>query len=143
MPFIRLYSRDVPLDEKRLLAQNLISITLRTFDLRPEERDQITIQFLPRASQNSTGKRSAKPSEVTLEISDHDLRVEKITAFVREATPLLKQSKAVRGQSPIARWLGIRPDESRQVAFQFNEMESSSRSRIDEPFADVPQRKAA
>ena len=134
MPYLRLYSRDVPLVEKRLLAQKLIAITLQAFHLRPEERDTITIQFLPRtahAGQNAPGKRSTV-LEVMLEVSDHDLTVEKVTAFVRQATPLLQTSAAASNRGPISRLLG-RADESRQVTFQFSEMNSKRETASDYP----------
>jgi hypothetical protein len=56
-----------------------------------------------------------------LEVSDHDLTVQKITAFVEAATPILSESTAVKHSSPLARMLGREADPARQVAFEFND----------------------
>jgi hypothetical protein len=42
MPYLRLYSRDMPIDEKRLIAQKLIEITRRTFNMPSEKPNRIT-----------------------------------------------------------------------------------------------------
>jgi hypothetical protein len=34
MPYLRLYSRDVSIEQKRVIAQKLIEVTLRTFARR-------------------------------------------------------------------------------------------------------------
>ena len=49
MPYIRLYSPPLSLLQKRSIAQQLISITERVFQLRPEEYGNINVQFLPKA----------------------------------------------------------------------------------------------
>ncbi len=147
MPYLRLYSRDVPLDEKRELAQKLISITLRAFHLRPEERDQITVQFVRRppkwALHAAPPGRVCEFSEVLLEVANRDLTVEKVTAFVEEAEPVLRQSKAVKGKGPIARLLRLGADPSAQVAFQFDQMDSAEKKSEDDFVVTVPLRKAA
>src|ERR1700742_4833494 len=86
MPYIRLYSRDVPLHEKRWIAQRLISITQHSFHLPPEDVDNITIQFLPlykspamtEVSDNATGQLP----EITLEVSSEELSQEVVSSFV-------------------------------------------------------------
>ncbi len=130
MPYIRLYSREVSLGEKRLLAEKLISITLSALQLRPEERDQITIQFVPRnwSPKSVDSLFRSKEAAAVLEVSDHDLSVHKISAFVEAATPLLSQSAVIGHSSRVARMLGLAPDPSRQIAFQFNEMSSTARN---------------
>ena len=45
MPYLRVYSQAVPIEQKRVIAEKLIEITLRTFHLRAQERNRITIQF--------------------------------------------------------------------------------------------------
>ena len=146
MPFLRLYSRDVPLDEKRLIAQKLISITLHAFHLRPEQRNNITIQFIPRHTSrtiNLPAGTCAQASDVVVEIADHNLTVEKITAFIEAATPMLSHSAAVKPRSRVARLLGIGSDESRQVAFQFSQIHSSPMETVGDSVATLPARKAA
>ena len=147
MPFLRLYSRDVPLDEKRSIAQKLISITIDAFHLTPVDRDLICIQFVPRhrspAAASVLHDEPQQPSEMVLEVLDDDLTVEKITAFVQAATPVLSRSSAASRLSHFARLLGIRLVPSRQVAFQFSEMRSPDRKSGYKSFAPVLERKAA
>ena len=144
MPYIRLYSQEVPLEEKRSIAQQLISITLSTFQLRPEERSQITIQFMPRQlSPWRDASRTSGESAVMLEFSDQHLTAEKISAFVKAATPMLGQSAAVKPRSRIARMLGKKADPARQIAFQFREVRSQGKAASSDRFGPVPMRKAA
>jgi hypothetical protein len=123
MPYIRLYSREVPLAKKRILAEKLITIALGAFRLCPEDRHQITVQFMPQSMSPARFDQLFRRGEksAVLEVSDHELTVEKITAFVEAATPLLSQSVAIRHGGPIARMLGWDTDPARQVAFQFND----------------------
>jgi hypothetical protein len=146
MPYIRLYSRDVPLEEKRLLAQKLISITLRSFQLRPEDREKITIQFLSGhptwAVEDLPPGSSTQPSDVLLELTDPDLTTEKMTAFVEAAAPMLSQAVPARGRGRIARLLGIGDDQSRQVSFQFSNANSQGKGTPVDAIR-VPARSAA
>jgi len=145
MPYIRLYSREVSLGEKRVLAEKLISITLRALQLRPEQRNQITVQFVPRNWSPAAFDALLPSNDATavLEVSDHDLTVQKITAFVEAATPVLSQSSAVKHPGRIARMLGREADPARQIAFQFNDTSSPSGSAYGNAFAPIPVRKAA
>jgi len=128
MPYIRLYSRDVPLHEKRWIAQRLISITQRTFHLLPENADNITIQFLPRykspAVIDATESGSTETPEITLEVSSEQLPAESVSAFVEAAAPMLSHSAAVGRRGHLARLLRMGVDETRQIAFQFNQLNS-------------------
>jgi len=130
MPYIRLYSREVPLAEKRILAEKLIAIALGAFRLRPEERYQITVQFMPRSMSPERFDQLLRKGEksAVLEVSDHELTVDKISAFVEAATPLLSESTAVKHNGPIARILGWERDPARQIAFQFNVSTSAAGS---------------
>jgi len=126
MPYIRLYSREVSLAEKRVLAQKLISATLSAFQLRPEERADITIQFVPRelAPANEESPFSAREPAAVLEVSHHDLTVHNVRAMVEAATPLLGRSAVVPRPGRLAKILGIKPDPARQIGFQFNDLGS-------------------
>ena len=97
MPYIRLYSREVPLAEKRVLAEKLIRITLGAFQLGPEERSNTTVQFVPRqlASGSFDVVFSGDEPAAVLEVSHHDLTVHKIQALVDAATPMLRESTVV------------------------------------------------
>ncbi|HEY1731794.1 MAG TPA: hypothetical protein VGG15_08590 [Terriglobales bacterium] len=128
MPYIRLYSREVPLDEKRWIAQRLISITQRTFHLLPEHAGDITIQFLPRYKSPAIGDAaeggSAGTPEITLEVSSEKMQADVVSAFVEAAAPMLSHSAAVGRRGQLARMLRIGANETRQIAFQFNQLNS-------------------
>ncbi len=145
MPYIRLYSRDVPLEDKRLIAQKLIAITLESFQLNPEDRGKITVQFVPRNRPLTDSDVSSclEPFDAVVEVADHDLTVEKISAFIEAATPVLSQSAAVAVKNRFARLLGFRANESRQVAFQFSDMKVEGESVRRVSTAGFPVRKAA
>jgi hypothetical protein len=143
MPYIRLYSREVSLAEKRMLAEKLIRITLGAFQLGPEERSNTTVQFVPRdlASGSFDSAFNADEPSAVLEVSHHDLTVHKIQALVEAATPVLQQSAAVPHPGRIARMLHVQADPARQVGFQFNE--TSSPERDAGRFALADERRAA
>jgi len=143
MPFLRLYSREVSLAEKRWLAEKLISITLGALQLPPEERSNISVQFVPRelAPADSDSPFSADEPAAVLEVSHSDLTVHNVRALVEAATPLLGQSAVVPRPGRIAKMLGFEPDPARQVGFQFNELRSPAEDAED--FAYWESRKAA
>jgi hypothetical protein len=123
MPYLRLYSRDMPIDEKRLIAQKLIEITRRTFNMPPEKPNRITIQFIPR------------DADFTLEVIAYDLTDAKKRTFAEEAAPILGHLKPVKPRSRVARLLGIKADTPREVAIQFNEP-SGEETSMGEPFIE-------
>lgn len=128
MPYIRLYSRDVPLHEKRWIAQRLISITQHSFHLSPENADNITIQFLPRhkspAMAEPSDNTSAQPPDIMLEVSSEELPQEAVSSFVEAAAPMLSHSAAVGRRGQLARMLRLGANETRQIAFQFSQLNS-------------------
>ena len=119
MPFLRLCSQDIPMHQKRVIAEKLIEITLHTFHLRPEERNRITIQF----------QAMPQRADLALEVLGHDLTKEKRKAFAEEASAMLPQLVPLK-RSRIARLLGLKSDTPRQVALQFNELSPA----ISDPF---------
>ena len=129
MPYLRLYSRDVPLKQKRVIARKLIDITLHALELQPEERSRITIQFIPlRRSWMAEFVPSDKISpwaDMTVEVNDHHLTEQKRRAFAEEAAPMLAGSLRGKTKQRIVGLLGKLPDPARQVDFQFNEMDVS------------------
>ena len=142
MAYLRLYSRDVPIEQKRVIAQKLIETTLRTFHLRPEERNQITVQFIPPPQMSGVdGPRLALPrgADFMLEVIAHNLTDLKKRAFGEEVTTILAPLLPRKTRSRIARLLGIRPDSARQVALQFAELSPA----ISDPFVVDPDRRAA
>src|ERR1039457_396983 len=92
MPYLRLYSRDVPIKQKRVIAQKLIEVTLRSFHLRPEERNRITIQFIPPPQMSGVdGPQPAIPRgrDFMLEVMAHHLTEAKKRAFGNEVAAML------------------------------------------------------
>jgi hypothetical protein len=140
MPYLRLYARDLPIEQKRVIAQKLIQITLRTFHLRPDQRYRTSIQFITR-SQAVNGPKPAIPrgADFTLEVMGHNLTEEKKRAFAEEAAAMLTPLVPVKLRGRIARRLGIKTDATRQIALQFNDLNPA----ISDPFVVDPQRRAA
>jgi hypothetical protein len=145
MPYIRLYSRQVPLAEKRLLAEKLISIALDAFEMQPEERYKISVQFVPRklSPPSIDSLFRLDRAAAVLEVSDHNLTVHHITSFVEAATPVLSESAVAGRAQKMARMLGFNPDPSRQIAFQFNETSSPSGDSSGDGYTHLSLRKAA
>ena len=136
MPYLRVHSQALPIDQKRLMAQKLIEITLHAFHLRAEERSQITIQFI---SQEPEGAGDLKDADVTLEVLGHDLTEEKKVAFTEETAGMITQLMPAKPRSLIARLLGAKADGHRQVALQFHELSPAT----SEPFVAYPLPRAA
>ena len=142
MPYLRLYSRDLPIEKKRVIAQRLIEITLRSFHLQPEERNRITIQFIPPSQVSAAdGSQPAIPrgADAMLEVMAHHLTKAKERAFTEEAGAMLAQVLSTKASSRIARLLRIKADSTRQIALQFGELSRA----ISDPFVVDTERQAA
>ena len=136
MPYLRLYSPDVPLEQKRLLAQKLIEITLRAFNLRAEDRHRINIQFISLPPLAGVGLEPVilHDTDFFLEVNDHGLTEEKKRAFAEEVTSILPQALAAKPPSRFARLLRIKANASRQVGLQFNELNPDELTSWDSSF---------
>ncbi len=142
MPYLRLYSRDVAIEQKGIIARKLIEITLRTFHLRPEERNRITIQFIPPPQVSGVdGSQPAIPrgADFMLEVMAHHLTEAKKEAFAEETAAMLSPLLPTKARSRIAHLLGIKADPPRQIALQFDELSSA----ISDPLVADPERRAA
>lgn len=124
MPYLRLYSAEVPIEQKRVITQKLIEITMHAFCLRPEERYQISIEFI------SEPKSSLRDADCIFEVLGHDLTEEKKRVFAVETAVVLTPLLPLKSKMRIARLLGVKPDVSPQIAFQFGELSPA----ISEPF---------
>lgn len=124
MPYLRLYSPDLPIAKKRLVAQTLIGVTRHAFQLAPEDRGEITIQFVPLGLEDKAIGAGAtiRPdgADYKLEVTARNLTEEKKHAFAEEAIPLLVRSLPLKPQSRIKRLLGFKT-EMLQVDVQFRE----------------------
>jgi hypothetical protein len=142
MPYLRLYARKLPIEQKRVIAQELIEITLRTFKLRANQRYQTSIQFVTQPQVSGIdGLQAAIPrgADFTLEVIGRNLTEEKKRAFSEEAAALLTPMAPVRLGSRIARLLRIKAKSPRQIALQFNELSPA----ISDPFVVDGQYRAA
>jgi hypothetical protein len=141
MPYLRLYARELPIEQKRVIAQTLIEITLRTFKLHANERYQTSIQFITRKVSGVDALRAAIPrgADFTLEVVGHNLTEEKKRAFAEEAAAILTPMVPRRPGSRIARLLGIKAKSPQQIALQFNELSPA----ISDPFVVDSQECAA
>jgi hypothetical protein len=141
MPYLRLYARELPIEQKRVIAQKLIEITLRTFKLRANQRYQTSIQFITRQVSGVDGLLAAVPrgADFTLEVIGHNLTEEKKKAFAEEANAMLTPMAPVRLGSRIARLLGIKANSRRQIALQFKELSPA----VSDPFVVDSQQVAA
>jgi hypothetical protein len=141
MPHIRVYSHEMPLEQKRVVGQELISIALRAFQLRPEDRDKINVQFMPLRAADCS--RYSADAAVLVEVSDQFLSAGRISDFVSAAREMLSNSPAVKPPSRIARWFGSEADPMRQIAFQFNNTGAQQEYVFGDRFAAIVGRKAA
>ncbi len=142
MPYLRLHSPDVPIEQKRVIAQKLVEITLRTFHLRPEERNRITIQFVPTGQVSGVdGSELAiqHSGDFMLEVMAHHLTEAKKRAFAEEAAATLAPLLPTKARSRIASLLGIKAYRHRQIALQFDELSTA----ISDPFVVDPEPRAA
>jgi len=132
MPYLRLHVPELSIEQKHLIAQKLIEITLRTFHLPPKERYSISIQFVsqpPERAANPVWPSTRRDADCVLEVMGHDLTEGTKRAFSAEAAAVLDQFLPLRLKSRITRLLGIKPDISRQIGCQFSDL----RSDISEP----------
>jgi hypothetical protein len=137
MPYLRLYSPDVPLAQKRLIAQRLIQITLSAFRLRAEDRHRISVQFVSVPSLlGVAGLQPVIPpdADFLLEVNDQGLTEEKKRAFAEDVMPMLTQELAAKARTRSAQLLDIKADISRQVALQFNELNPDELTSWDSSF---------
>jgi len=141
MPYLRLYARELPIEQKRVIAQRLIEITLRTFKLHANQRYQTSIQFITRQGSGVNGLREAIPrgADFALEVIAHNLTEEKKRAFAAEAAAMLTPMAPVRPGTRIVRLLRIKAKSPRQIALQFNELSPA----ISDPFVVDSQECAA
>jgi hypothetical protein len=125
MPYLRMYSQDVPIEQKRVIAEKLIDVTLRAFHLRPEERNRITIQFVPLPQPfviDALQPAIPRDVDVVLEVMGHDLTRGKKRQFTDALTAMSDQLMPVKPVSRIARLLGFDAAAPAQIALQFKEL---------------------
>jgi hypothetical protein len=133
MPYLRLHLPEVPIQQKRVIAQKLIEITMHAFGLRPEERYQVSVEFIsePQSSvADSFDNENLRETDCLFEVMGHDLTEKKKKAFAEETSALLTPLLPANWKMRLARLLGVKPNESHQIAFQFGELSPA----VSEPF---------
>ena len=142
MPYLRLYSRQLPIEQKRVIAEQLIEITLRAFHLRTADRYQTSIQFitLPRMRGiDGVDPSIPRDADFTLEVLGHGLTEEKKRALAEEAPAALTHWVPAKPWSRIAHLFGIKLDKPQPIALQFHELSPA----ISDPFVVHSERLAA
>ena len=133
MPYLRLSSPALPIDQKQAIANNLIEITLRAFRLGADQRYQTSVQFvtLPQSEMMpSPGSGSECHPGFTLEVIGHNLTGEKKKAFAEEASAMLTAFAPTKWWNRVIRWLGIRVNTDQEVDLRFHELSPA----ISDPF---------
>jgi hypothetical protein len=142
MPYLRLYSREIPIEQKRTIAHKLIDITSRTLLPFPHQRNRITVQFVaPNQSEEKCRSEQgfAGESGLVIEVVAHDLTEPTKQAFTAEAGTMLAAILPLEPRSKIIRLLGIKPAQRRRISFKFEELHPA----ISDPLiADAEQRAA-
>jgi phenylpyruvate tautomerase PptA (4-oxalocrotonate tautomerase family) len=124
MPYLRVYARELPIEQKRVIAQKLVEITLRTFKLPANQKYQTSVQFITRQSAgvDDVPVAIARGADFSLEVIGHDLTEEKKRAFADEAAAMLASMAPARPGTRIARLLRLKANSSHHIALQFNEL---------------------
>jgi len=142
MPYLRLYAQHLPTEQRRVIAQKLIEITLRTFQLHADQRYQTSIQFITLPQLSGIDELQAavpREGDFTLEVIGHNLTEEKKRAFSEEAAAMLAHAAPMKPGNRIARLLGIKAKRPQQICLQFNELSPA----ISDPFVVDSQQCAA
>src|ERR1700733_8495351 len=125
MPYLRLYSSEMTIQQKRLLAQRLTDITLRTLQLRSDQKNLITIQFVPfpeAAAHKELAAIVPSGADIAVEVVGHNLTVNKRKAFTDEVSAVLTGLVPAKRVGWIGRLLRREANAARQIALQFNEL---------------------
>jgi hypothetical protein len=125
MPYLRLYSSEMTIRQKRLLAQRLTDITLRTLQLRSDQKSLITIQFVPfpeAAAHPEFAPEIPSSADVAVEVVGHNLTANKRKAFTEEVSAALTGVVPAKRTGWIDRLLRREVNAAKQIALQFNEL---------------------
>jgi hypothetical protein len=142
MPYLRLHLPEVPIQQKRVIAQKLIETAMHAFRMRSEERYQVSVEFISEPKPTPIDRivrASAREADCVFEVMGHGLTEENKRAFREETVAVLSPLLPERWSTRFARLLGVKPNESRQIAFQFGELSPA----VSEPFVVHSVSKAA
>jgi hypothetical protein len=128
MPYLRLYLPEIPVARKRQLARKLIDTTLRTFQLHPSDRDQITIQFL-------TSARTRPYSRCKVEVACRELPAANKRAFAENVAPLI--SRSLHLENRLAWLRGSRNESATAVDIRFTDLSFDSGAASEPSIDDI------
>jgi len=139
MPYLRVYSRGLSIEQKRIIAQRLMEITLHTFRLPPEQRSRMTVQFVTESQLDTFDGHAVIPRDAAfkLELIIHHLTESRKRAFGEEAASIFARLARPTPWERITRMLGV--SSARRVVFQFNELSPA----VSDPFVVDQDRLAA
>lgn len=131
MPYLRVYSRGLPIEQKRIMAQKLTEITLRAFQLPAEHRKRMVVQFVTESQLDRLDGHASLPSDADfkLEVIVHHLTESRKKDFGKEAVTIFADLAHPTLWERINRALGGKAA-SQRVVFQFNELSPA----VSDPF---------
>lgn len=145
MPYLRLYSKGLPIEQKRVVAQKLIDITLRAFHLSAKERSRITVQFITQPQVGTIdGVETVqsfipRDADFMVEVLAHDVTEKDKKAFGEEVVSVLSGLSPTKPWQRLARLIGIQADTASQIALQFSQLSSG----VSDPFVEDSKLRAA
>jgi len=140
MPYLRVYSRGLPIEQKRVMAQKLTEITLRTFQLPPEQRNRMIVQFVTESQLDGVDGHAPLPNDVDfkLEVIIRHPTESRKKAFGEEAVRIFTELAPPSLWKRISRAIGVKTVSTRVVC-QFNELSPG----VSDPFVVNQDRLAA
>lgn len=140
MPYLRVYSRGLPIEKKRVIAQKLMEITLRTFQLPPEQRNRMTVQFVSESQTDGLDGQPLVPrgADFKLEVLIHHPTESGKRAFGKEVASTFADLARPTRWRRISSKLGLSSASTPRIVFQFNELSPA----VSDPFV-VQDRRAA
>jgi len=141
MPYLRVYSRGLTIEQKRIIAKKLMEITLRTFQLPPEQRNRMTVQFVTESQVDRLDGHAVLPGNVDfkLEVILHHPTESGKRAFREEAASTFAEFAPPTHWELITRMMGIHSASDERVIFQFSELSPA----VSDPFVLDHDRSAA
>jgi hypothetical protein len=137
-----MYLPQASIEQKRSMAEKLIEITLRTFQLHKRERYRISVEFISTFPASALTRIAASAEDYEgyeVEVMGHDLTERKKRAFSQEAAAMLAQFCSLTPRNRIARLLGINQPKRPEITFRFCELNPAT----SEPFVVHPHPRAA
>jgi len=125
MPYLRLYCPELPVRQKKMIAKELTTATMRIFKVTKDYRNRCMVQFIPIELEDVAidGKLLTESGEPDyhLEVSHRSLTEEQKQAFAQEVTSSLAKLLNFEQQSWLARLLRITDPPLFRISILFRE----------------------